>query len=158
MSALESRKPGAVVPKPAPMNEWGVYDPSVAGIAALFARLYPANAPTEPISRRRARRSAAARKKPADTNGVGLAIAEAIARAEKKQGRHVADTPRLAVEARRERRAPTAMWMRAVSVAHASESRDDILGIFADLRIPAPVALVQYARGCRIGRIRIVEP
>lgn len=173
MSVTDRRPASPAAPaRRAPANEWGVYDPSVAGIQALFARLGADDPEDEAPPPRRTRRASTARQKATDdTSGVGLAIAEAIARAQQQRSPAPAAIvvatpsqtapPAVAAAPPRPatRRAPTAMWVRSVSVAPTLDlPRDEVLGIFADLRIPAPVALVQYARGARIGTIRVIEP
>ena len=69
-------------PVPAPAtDEWGIYDPSKAGMQALYQRLGRPVLRASAASERRARRRAAKSDRPAD--GVGLAIEEAKRRAAK---------------------------------------------------------------------------
>lgn len=172
MSTLDHR-PLSTRPAPssAPVNEWGMYDPAVAGIEALFARVDPEGLrrEREPAAKRRSR----PKKGRDETSGVGLAISEAIARARLTSA--VALSPAELsdesiappMEVRSERATPArhvsrqprsrpAIWLRASAEAvRARNEPDAIHGIFGTLAIPATVALVQYARGCRIGPIHI---
>ncbi|MGE0042704.1 MAG: hypothetical protein AB7H88_14715 [Vicinamibacterales bacterium] len=63
MSATPRRRP--LAPRPA-VDEWGMYDPEQAGLAALFARLDARSRPAPPTDA------------PADTpaDGPGLALAD----------------------------------------------------------------------------------
>lgn len=66
-------------------DEWGIYDPTKAGMPALFARLGRPVLQAAPTSARRERHRA--RRPERSSEGVGLAIAEALRRA----GREAAD-------------------------------------------------------------------
>jgi len=149
------------------VNEWGVYDPAVAGIEALFKRVDPEGVRRERVRESKPRRTTGTRRTAAreDVSGVGLAIAEAVARA--RQHPVMLETkPAVLVPAAdaaaapappRSRRAVTAMWLRAMATAPADAPAESFHGIFDTLGLPAAVALVQYPRGCRIGPIQIVD-
>lgn len=145
------------------VNEWGVYHPAVAGIEALFKRVDPEGVRRERVRESKPRRTTGTRRTAAreDVSGVGLAIAEAVARA--RQHPVTLETkPSVLVPAAepaspRSRRAVTAMWLRAMATAPADAPAESFHGIFDTLGLPAAVALVQYPRGCRIGPIQIVD-
>ncbi|MDP1572245.1 MAG: hypothetical protein Q8L86_19780 [Vicinamibacterales bacterium] len=156
------------------VNEWGVYDPAVAGIEALFNRVDPDGMRRERERESRPRRKTGTRKAAVgdDVSGVGLAIAEAVARARQHpvtlETRHAtaaalvpmatpAAEPVAEPAPPRPRRAVTAMWLRAMAMASTDAPPEAFHGIFGMLRLPVAVALVQYARGCRIGQIHIVD-
>ncbi len=161
MSTLARRSANATVPAVAVVNEWGVYDPAVAGIEALFARIDPHGLRREREPQPRRRKRASRRPSPSrDTEGVGLAIAQAIERARQLSVAlptpAVANQPASAVaRPAPSRRAVTAMWLRTGSPVCPAPPIDAVHGIFGTLRLPPAVALVQYARGCQIGSINI---
>lgn len=161
MSTVARRSANTTVPAVTAVNEWGVYDPAIAGIEALLARVDPhgLRREREPQPRRRKTRSRrpSARR---DTDGVGLAIAQAIERARQQSvalpAPSVTERPApVVVRPSRPRRTVTAMWLRTGSPVCPAPPIDAVFGIFGTLRLPPAVALVQYARGCRIGTIRI---
>lgn len=169
MATRRLRSPAtAALPGASPVNEWGVYDPAVAGIEALFARLDPDGTRLERLPPPRIRRRTRRKSKGADVSGVGLAIAEAIERARQQTSGVSTQIERLlpappresAGPARPQRWSRPAIWIRAAAEPVRSGVKEDgVHGIFGTLLIPPTVALVQYARGCRIGRIRIAaEP
>jgi hypothetical protein len=169
MATLDARRASSrTAASRQPVNEWGVYDPAIAGIEALFARIDPdgrkraadrRRTPGRPAPRRRRARHAS------DSTGVCLAIAEAIARAQQQAPPPpdpvvvaAAETAMPAPSRARARRAPTAMWVRTLTAMDSETEvpvHDNVLGIFAELRITPSVALIQYGRGCRISEIRI---
>jgi hypothetical protein len=159
------RRSSTAVAKPAAdaANEWGVYDPAVAGMEAVFARVDPEGLrrTREAPVRRSPRRKAARR----DKGGVGLAIKEAVARARQESPAAlspaeltepaVSKVPRADRSPRQPRSRP-AIWLRAAAGAPDPRvEHDTIHGIFGTLAVPATVALVQYARGCRIATVHI---
>jgi hypothetical protein len=164
MSTL-GRRSSTAVARPAvdAVNEWGVYDPAVAGMEAVFARVDP-----EGLRRKREappRRSPRRKAERRDTGEVGLAINEAIARARQKSpvALSPAELTELAVpeapgtdSSPRQPRSRPAIWLRAAAGAPGPPvEHDTIHGIFGTLAVPATVALVPYARGCRIGTVHI---
>lgn len=159
--------PGSTPAGRPPANEWGVYDPTVAGLEALLSRIEaesltaradpaPAREPVRPTATRTTRRPRR------DTAGVGRAIAEAIARAERQREQQLAPgaaPERMArgesrVEALRSTAAPPAMWLRAAAPTPTDPAPPRDRGILDTLRLPRAVAEVEYARGCRIGSVR----
>jgi hypothetical protein len=77
-----------LAPPASPTDEWGIYDPSKAGMQALYSRLGRPIIRASEASERRARRRGLKSDRPAD--GVGLAIEEAKRRAGLMSAAHTA--------------------------------------------------------------------
>jgi hypothetical protein len=182
MSTTERRPGPASIPSAsAAVNEWGMYDPAVAGIEALFARVDPDGRRRERAPRHSSPRRSRRTKDRDEARGVGLAVSEAMARARRTSalalshaeateeltitaaqvpaGRSRAARPDIAPNATchhaRQPRSRPAIWMRAAEAVEPRSESDSVHGIFETLAIPATVALVQYARGCRSGAIHV---
>lgn len=77
-----AKKPRSLAPPPSPTDEWGIYDPSKAGMEALYSRLgrpVPRAGGDDDGERRRRKRVFRA-SRPAE--GVGMALREARRRAD----------------------------------------------------------------------------
>jgi len=79
-----AKKPRPLAPPPSPTDEWGIYDPSKAGMEALYSRLgrpVPrAGAGADDADERRRRKRVFRASRPAE--GVGMALREARRRAD----------------------------------------------------------------------------
>jgi CheY-like chemotaxis protein len=126
-------------PKPPVQDEWGLYDPDQCGFGALFAEI-------------EARRNAEDEDEPQETRATDLLL------------HHGEDAPPAeppaSAPAGPVRLAPLAMWAHVEAVesrAIAHERSDDLLALMDGLRLPASVASVRYASGCRIRKVRVVK-
>jgi hypothetical protein len=152
-----------------PSDEWGIADPAKAGMPALYARLgRPAvRAPAARLRGERTPRRERAR------DGIGLAMAEAMRLAEQMRAmtRNFASlaagvsesgpsaaTPIAPAPTSRARGAvPLAAWAHALAIKPHPARRLGDHGAFwrGIFRIPVEIALVEYARGCRIHHVHI---
>jgi CheY-like chemotaxis protein len=152
--ASRRRPPAKRRPRKPACDEWGMYDPAQCGFEALMARL---DAQAEP------------------DDGKGPTAADLLldqdedssegnepgppARGQKASG----VTPRSPHNGHGARRlAPLAMWVHCPAQEPAVPLDDaergaglEIIDLVGGLRLPASVAMVRYASGCRIRRVRV---
>jgi hypothetical protein len=147
-SAKRQQKPGSAG-KQQLQDEWGLYDPQMCGFEALYARL-------EDEEDERARQP----EKPTATDLLMRA------KKEKKEERNGTRPPRLrgpaplAIWARRENSAfltpaPGAPAANGHSNGRATNGTPEFRSMLDELNLPAPVAAVSYARGCRIRKVKV---
>jgi hypothetical protein len=137
--ARRTARPRKAKPRPSRsagelQDEWGIYDASICGFDALYARL--------------------------EAQEQGLDAAGSDARDPFDKSRRRGD------KAGQERRGPRplAMWARqnkegdaagASATAQAQAAQDDVNALMRGLQLPPPIAIVGFAAGCRIRRIRV---
>jgi len=144
----QPRRPGGKS-KAELQDEWGLYDPQMCGFEALYAKL-------EDQEDERTREP----EKPTATQLLMKA------KKEKKEDRNGTRPPRLrgpaplAIWARREE---SAFFTAATGTAAANGHSNgkgaaaalELGSILDELNLPAPVAAVSYARGCRIRKVKV---